>query len=151
MQKFIWPMQRLLDVKGKQEDALRAELRTLSEQCAALRSRSLMEKIMLRNLLTEVGALASEQRLVRQAEFMQYVHVQDNLLKQLAARIEEAEQKRRQKMQELLALRKFRKGLESLRQRALSEYHRQTNRLEQKLSDENTCVVLNRQMAAQSA
>lgn len=149
MRGFVWPMQRLLDVKGKQEDAVKAEVMALSEQCAALRSRMMMEKILLRRLLDEVGALASEERMRRQPEFMQYVHVKDNAIRQLAVRLEEAQQKRQQKMQELLALRKFRKGLERLRERALADYQRQLNRAEQKLSDENTCMVLARQMAAQ--
>lgn len=148
MQKFVWPMQRLLDVKGKLENALKAELMTLSEQCAALRSRIMMEKIMLRNLLNELADLPPEQRMLRQPEFMQYVHVKDNVLKLLADRLQDVERKRQQKMQELLSLRKFRKGLERLRERALLEYRRQLQQLEQKVSDENTCTVLARQMAA---
>ena len=149
MQKFIWPMQRLLEVKTKQENAMRADLMALGEHCAALRSRMMMEKIQLRNLLGEVAALAGPERMLHQSQFMQYVHVKDDQIRQLAGRLEEAEQKRRQKMQELLTLRKFRKGLECLRERALLEYHQQINRDEQKRTDENTCTVLARQMAAQ--
>ncbi len=149
MKKFIWPLQRLLDVKGKQEHALRAELAALTEQSAALRSRIMMEKIVLRNLLDELNGLAPQQRMQRQPEFMQYVHVKDALLKDLGRQLEEAEKRRHQKMQDLLALRKFRKGLERLRQRALEDFICRLNRQEQNLSDENTCTVIARRMAAQ--
>lgn len=44
MKNFNWPLQRLLDVKGKQEHAMRAELAAITEQSAALRSRIMMEK-----------------------------------------------------------------------------------------------------------
>lgn len=149
MKKFVWSMQRLLDVKGKQEQAVKTDLMTLSEQCAALRSRMMMEKILLRNLLDEIGTLAPDERMRRQPEFMQYVHVKDKAIELLAARLQETQQKREKKMQELLSIRKFRKGLERLRERAVEEYQRQLHWAEQKASDENTSMVLARQMAAQ--
>ncbi|MCE5187426.1 MAG: hypothetical protein LLF76_15000 [Planctomycetaceae bacterium] len=149
MKKFIWPLQRLLDVKGKQENAMRSELMTLTEQCASLRSRMLMEKILLRNLLDELAALEKNERMGRQPQFMLYVHVKDDQITKLAQQLEQAEQQRQKKMQQLLVLRKFRKGLERLRQRAWEVYGRQLNRLEQNQSDENSCLAAARRMAAE--
>jgi flagellar biosynthesis chaperone FliJ len=149
VQKFTWPLQRLLDVKTKQENAMRAELVTLTEQNAALRSRIMMENIVFRSLLDEVSSALPDRRLAAQAEFMQYVHVRDEQLKTLNAELEIAEQKRQKKMQELLTLRKFRKGLERLRTRAVEDYQGLVNRQEQNELDENTCTVFARRTAAQ--
>jgi len=149
VQKFVWPLQRLLDVKQKQENALRAELMTLTEQSAALRSRIMMERIVFGNMLDEVNRTSPDRRIAAQAEFMQYVHVRDAQLKTLNAELEQAEQRRREKMQELLTLRKFRKGLERLRVRAVEEYNSEMNRVQQNELDENTCTVYARRTAAQ--
>jgi flagellar biosynthesis chaperone FliJ len=149
VQKFAWPLQRLLDVKTKQENAMRAELMALTEQSAALRSRIMMERIVFRGLLDEVSRTDPDRRIAAQAEFMQHVHVRDAQIKTLSAELEKAELKRQEKMQELLKLRKFRKGLERLRVRAVEEYHGLLNRHQQHEQDENTCTVYARQAAAQ--
>lgn len=148
MQKFAWPLQRLLDVKTKQENAMRSELMTLTEQSAALRSRIMMERIVFRGLLDEVSRTEPARRIAAQAEFMQHVHVRDAQLRTLTAELEAAERKRQEKMQELLALRKSRKGLERLRARAVEEYRTAVSRQEQHDLDENTCTVYARRTAA---
>lgn len=148
MQKFAWPLQRLLDVKTKQENAMRSELMTLTEQSAALRSRIMMERIVFRGLLDEVSRTEPARRIAAQAEFMQHVHVRDAQLKTLTAELEAAERKRQEKMQELLALRKSRKGLERLRAKAVEEYRAAVSRQEQHDLDENTCTVYARRTAA---
>jgi flagellar export protein FliJ len=149
VQKFIWPLQRLLDVKSKQEDALRTELMALTEQIASLRSRIMMEKIVLRDQMDELSGLASDQRMNRQQEFMLYVHVKDALIQRLSREQEQVEQQRQKKINDLLAIRKFRKGLERLRVRAREDYDSRMNRLEQNQLDENTSIVFARRMAAQ--
>jgi flagellar biosynthesis chaperone FliJ len=52
-------------------------------------------------------------------------------------------------MQELLTLRKFRKGLERLRARAVEDYQGLVNRQEQRQLDENTSTMYARRTAAQ--
>lgn len=149
MQRFVWPLQRLLDVKSKQEDALRADLMALTEQIAALRSRIMMEKIVLRDQMDELSAMRPDQRMIRQPEFMQYVHVKDALISQLGAELEKVEQQRQRKMNDLLAIRKFRKGLERLRHRAREDYDSRMSRLEQKQADEISCTAFARRLTAQ--
>jgi hypothetical protein len=97
VQRFAWPLQRLLDVKTKQENALRAELVTLTEQSTALRSRIMMERIVFRGLLDQVSRTEPSRRIAAQAEFMQHVHVRDAQLKTLNTELEAAEHKRREK------------------------------------------------------
>lgn len=144
MKKFIWPLQRLLDVKKKQEDATQTELVALLEQSTAIRGRIMMQKILIRNLLRNLQNVNPEQRLEQQNMFMQHIHIEDMKIDELNKELKSIEIKRREKMEQRMSLRKFRKGLERLRDKALSEYHLHMNREEQKLLDESTHITFSR-------
>ena len=150
MKRFAWPLQRLLDVKKKQEDATQMELVALMEQSAAIRGRMMMQKMRLQNLLRNLGCLEPGQRFGQQQQFMQHVHFEDKKIQKLNEELSHVEKKRHEKTEQTMKLRKFRKGLERLRAKALSEYHLEINREEQKLLDDNTHVSFARKrMAAQ--
>ncbi|MHC5172844.1 MAG: hypothetical protein ACYSPJ_03665 [Planctomycetota bacterium] len=57
MKKFIWPLQRLLDIKVKQEDFARIELVTITEKIVIIRGQIMMQKMVLRNLFSELNQL----------------------------------------------------------------------------------------------
>lgn len=141
MKKFTWSLQRLLDVKHKQEDAVRSELVALTEQAAGMRGRVMMLEMMLRTMLSELKEHEPAQRMIRQAEFMEHVHIKDAEIRRAKQELETIEQQRRQKIDELMKFRKFRKGLERLRTKAKTEYMVQMHRDEQNQLDENTSVV----------
>ena len=56
MKKFVWRLQRLLDIKIKQEDVMRSELVAVTEQALAVRSGIMVRKAALRKLLTDLSA-----------------------------------------------------------------------------------------------
>jgi hypothetical protein len=68
VKKFIWPLQRLLDIKVKQEDFARIELVTITEQIVIIRGQIMMQKMVLRNLFSELNQLDPQQRTQRQRE-----------------------------------------------------------------------------------
>lgn len=144
MKKFVWRLQRLLEIKEKQEQVLRGELVALTEQSVALRGRIMVLKTRLRTQLTELKTLPDDQRMAAQALYLQYVPVLDAELARLKKQWTELEIRRREKLQQLLAAQKFRKGLEQLRLQARMEYQRQSNREEQKILDECTHRELTR-------
>lgn len=146
MKKFTWRLQRLLDVRQKQEDALRAELMGLAEQSAALRGRILMEKAMLRSRLSELRYTASESRLRRQQDFMACVSVVDARIASLQSDLNKLEQKRKEKTEAIMAVRKFRKSLERLKAQALNDYDRALNSEEQKNQDERSNAAFARKV-----
>lgn len=148
MKKFIWPLQRLLDIKTKQESAVQAELIGLMEQSTAVRGRILMCKMMLQNRLRELKNTEASQRLEMQRAFMQYVHIEDAKIDALNKELNSLEQKRNQKTEQMMELRKLRKGLERLQAKAQAEYHFEMNREEQKLLDESTHVRFARKSPA---
>jgi flagellar export protein FliJ len=138
VKKFIWPLQRLLDVKEKQEDAMRVELASLTQQAAAIRGRIMMLKMMLKSMLSDLKQLDPQTRMTKQQEFMNYVPVKDAEIQNFNRQLNEVEEQRKQKLQEMMELRKFRKGLEKLREKARDEHLQQENKLQQNLLDENT-------------
>ena len=146
MKKFRWRLQRLLDVRGKQEDALRAELMGLTEQIAALRGRILMEKTVLRTRLIDLRQTAAEKRIVCQQSFMDCVAVVDDRIAGFQDDLNILEQNRKEKTEAIMAIRKFRKALEQLRAKALDDYTSELNSETQKHQDENVNNVFTRKM-----
>ena len=121
MKKFIWPLQRLLDIKVKQEDFARIELVTITEQIVIIRGQIMMQKMVLRNLFSELN-------------------------KTLHQNLEQAEQKRKNKIEEVVALRKLRKSLDQLRAKALIRYREEINQAEQKQLDESITTTFARKI-----
>jgi flagellar biosynthesis chaperone FliJ len=147
MKKFTWKLQRLLDVKQKQEQTLRNEIITLAEQAAIVRGRMMAMKMRLRAHQREIQALPDEQRIGAQSFYLQYVPVIDKALHQMAEEGRMLENRRRGKMEEFLKMQKFRKGLERLKKKAQQEYFRQVSIEEQKQLDDYAHIHWNRPAA----
>jgi flagellar export protein FliJ len=146
MKKFRWRLQRLLDVRQKQEDALRAELIGLTEQTAALRGRILMEKAMLRSRLADLRQTPNGDRLRRQQTFMLCVAVVDGRIAALQSDLHVLEQQRNEKIEAIMGIRKFRKALERLREQARDAHAHEQHRDEQNSQDENTNAAFARRI-----
>jgi flagellar biosynthesis chaperone FliJ len=149
VKKFVWPYQRLLDIKEKQERAMRAEVVLLTEEAAAIRGRIMMLKLLLRNMLGQLRDQNGQQRISQQAEFMQRVHVKDAEIRHLNDELVQVEQKRKEKMDALMELQKFRKSLERLREKALADYRLVAHRDEQNELDDNINASCARLILAQ--
>ena len=146
MKKFRWRLQRLLDIRLKQEEALRTELMGLMEQTAALRGRILMERAMLRSHLADLRQTAADRRIRRQQDFMACVSVVDARIAALQTDLNTLEQKRKEKTEAIMTVRKFRKSLERLKTQALDEYVYALHGEEQKNQDESTGVAFTRRL-----
>ncbi|MDH4201315.1 MAG: hypothetical protein OEV87_00275 [Phycisphaerae bacterium] len=136
MKKFIWPLQRLLDIKKKQEDFARMELVGITEQIVMIRGQIMMQKTLLRGVFSELKRLEPQQRTQGQQECMKYAHVTDAKIKTLGQTLQQVEQKRKKKMEAIMTLRKLTKSLEQLRIKSLIRYHKELNQAEQKQLDE---------------
>ena len=136
MKRFAWRLQRLLDLKVRQHELLKAELVALSEQAAQLRAQIMMQKMMIRSRLAEIRMLSPDQRLHNQQMFLQYAHVLDTRIKNLGEHLAVVDAQRKEKIRHLLDVRKERKSLEKLREKARQDYQVEWNRFEQKAGDE---------------
>ena len=146
MKKFVWRLQRLLDIKIKQEGAKRGELVAVTEQAVAVRSQIMVQRAALRKMLAELSQKNAKQRLSEQEFFLRYAHVSDEEIKKLEEKLAELEKVRQAKIKEIMKIRRYRKGLEKLRAEARAEFQKEEQRYEQKESDAKTTVSFARKI-----
>ena len=86
----------------------------------------------------------SPARLNAQEFFLRHVAADDEQIRRLREEIAALEVRHREKTAEVLAIRRFREGLERLREQAKEEYLREQEKLEQKDLDEGTTIAFAR-------
>jgi len=146
MKRFVWRLQRVLDVKIKEEEMKRAELIRLTEKLAATRGELLMQKRILENIISEIAGKKTAERLPEQEFFLKHSKVSSERIKKLEKRVRELELEQRKKIAEILKVRRFRKGLERLREEAKRRFIEEQEKLEQKELDEGSTLSFARKM-----
>ena len=89
MRRFEWRLQKLLDLKNKQEEALRAELISVTEQAVGLRGQILMERALLRQRLTETERMPAAKRMARQEFVLQFSQVTETAIREMDRKLEQ--------------------------------------------------------------
>ena len=140
MKRFVWRLQKVLDIKTKEEQLKRNELFRLTEQLAARRSELLVRRRILRDLMADITRDKSPKRLGTQEFFLRHASTDDADIRRLETEIAALEAQRKDKTAELLATKRFKEGLEKLRAQAEEEFRREQERLEQKELDERTTI-----------
>jgi len=148
MKRFVWRLQRVLDVKTKEEQIKRTELFRLTEQLTAKRGELLMRQRILQDLLEDIRQDRSPERWSTQEFVLRRIAVDDEQIRKLREEIAAVEIRHREKTAEMLAVRRFREGLEKLRTQAKEDYIREEERLEQRDSDERATIAFTRQESA---
>jgi flagellar protein FliJ len=145
MKRFAWRLQKVLDIKSKQEQLKRNELFRIAEQLAVKRGELLMRRRILQDLVTEIQGQAAQTRLPAQAFFLRHAAADNEQMQKLGEEIAALEVRHREKTAEVLAVRRLKEGLEKLREQAKEQYLREQEKLEQKESDERTAIAFVRQ------
>lgn len=140
MRRFIWRLQRLLDIKIKQEEVKRGELISVTQQAATVRGQLMMQRTLLRLKMEEVADADASKRIAEQRLFLDLAHVVDLKITQLEEQLAKVEELRQEKMREVMEIRKFRKGLERIREKDKTEFIKEQERLEQIDLDDKTSV-----------
>ncbi len=144
MKRFVWRLQKVLDVKTKEEQLRRTELFQIVEQLAVQRGELLLRQQILQDLMAEIQEQRSGQRLNAQEFFLRQAATDDAEMRRLQDEIAALEIRHKEKTAEVLAVRRFKEGLEKLRVQAREEYMREQERLEQKELDERTTIAFAR-------
>jgi len=142
MKRFAWRLQKVLDVKTKEEQAKQMKLFRLTEMLAEKRSELLMRQRILQEIVSGIKKNRTSERLGVQEFFLKHATTNDECIRALRNGIAELEAQQKQKMAELLAARKFKEGLERLRAEAHERFVREQEKLEQKELDDRTSAVL---------
>jgi len=144
MKRFVWRLQKVLDIKTKEEQVKQMELFRLTEMLAERQSELLMRQQVLREIMGEITRDQSSQRLERQAFFLEHAATNDRLIEKLREKIKTLEVQRHEKTAEVLAAKRFREGLEKLREEAKMQFIQEQEKLEQKEMDDRTTVAFAR-------
>lgn len=140
MKRFVWRLQRVLDIRKKEEQKARAELLELTERLAQTRGELLMQQKMLEDIINGLTGENPKKRLGKQEFFLKFSAASNEQIKKLKDKVNELELQQRDKIAEVLKLRRFKEGLEKLRTEAKIRFIKEQEKLEQKELDEGATV-----------
>ncbi len=144
MKRFVWRLQKVLDIKIKEEQFKRMELFRLTEALAEKRTELLVRQRILQEMMAEVAHVPSSQRLKAQELFLRHATTNDRYIQKLQEDIRCLEAEQEEKIREVMAIKRFKEGLERLRGEAKEQYIQEQEKLEQKESDDRTTVAFAR-------
>jgi len=140
MKRFVWRLQRVLDIKKKEEQKARAELFEVTERLAQTRGELLAQRKILESIIEGLAGETPKKRLGDQEFFLKYSAVTIEKIRRLEDKVSRLESQQREKITEVLKVRRFKEGLEKLRAEAKIEFIRQQEKLEQKELDEGATI-----------
>ena len=143
-------MQRVLDIKTKAEQAKRVELLELTGKLAQTRGELLMQKRILEDIIDGLAGKNPKKRLGQQEFFLKWAATNDELIKKLKGKERELEAQQREKIVEVLKLKRFKEGLERLRDKAKMQFIKEQEKLEQKELDEGAIIGFTRKIIQQN-
>ncbi|MHC4104967.1 MAG: flagellar export protein FliJ [Planctomycetota bacterium] len=141
MKRFVWRLQRVLDIRTKEEQKARADLLKLTEKLAETQSELLTWRKMLEEIINGLAVGNPKKRLGRQEFFLRYSAASDEQIKKLENRVKELESKQREKIAEVLKLKRFKEGLEKLQVEAKMQFITEQEKLDQQQLDEGATVL----------
>lgn len=140
MKRFTWRLQRVLDIKIKEEQIKRAELFEITQKLAQAQNELLTQKRILEDIINSLAEEHPRNRLDKQELFLKCSAINDELIKKLESKVKEIEKRQKEKINEVLKVKKFRKSLEKLRVEAKMQYIKEQEKLEQNEADEMTTI-----------
>ena len=140
MKRFAWRLQRVLEIRKKQEQKERTELLRLTERLAERRGELLMRQKMLKDVIDGLAAVDPKKRLGEQEFFLRHAGTSDEQIRKLKGRISGLESQQKEKIAEVLKIRRFKRGLEKLRVEAKRQFIAEQEKLEQNELDEAAIV-----------
>ncbi len=140
MKRFVWRLQRVLEIKKKEEQKTRAELFELTERLAQTRGELFARQKMLENIIEGLTEVNPKKRLGEQEFFLRYSTTSDEQIRKLKDKKNGLESQQRDKIAEVLKVRRFKEGLERLRVEAKVQFIKEQEKLEQKEMDESATI-----------
>jgi flagellar biosynthesis chaperone FliJ len=98
MRRFVWRLQRVLDIRTKEEQKARTELLKLTEKLAQTRSELIAWRKMLEEMINGLTVENPKKRLSRQEFFMRYSAESNERIKKLEDKVRKLEIKQKDKI-----------------------------------------------------
>ena len=144
MKRFVWRLQRVLEIKTKEEQKKRAELLKLTGKLARFRRELLTQQKILEDIISDITGKKPQKRLGEQEFFLKCSVTNDELIKKFKNKVSELESQQREKIAEVLRVKRFKEGLEKLRAEAKRQFIKEQEKLEQKELDEEATISYSR-------
>lgn len=141
MKRFTWRLQRVLDIRIKEEQKKTAELLEITDKLVATRSELLIKKKLLENIINSLAAESPKKRLYQQEFFLAHSSKSNEQLKNLKEKIFHLEKQQKDKIMETLQVRRSKEGLEKLRNEAKIQHIKEQEKLDQKELDDGATVL----------
>ena len=151
MKRFAWRLQRVLDIRKKEEQIKRAELMAVTERMAQVQTEVMLKKITLKNMLDSMAKENPKKRLAKQEFFLRCSERDDELIRKLETKISELKIQQKEKIAEILKIRQYKEGLEKLRTEAKIQFIKEQEKLDQKNADERTGIGFARKIILQNS
>ena len=145
MRRFVWRLQRILDIKEKEEQKKRAELFELTNKIIEMQGELLIQQRMLEDIINGLAEENPKTRLGKQEFLLRYSATNDEQINKLKNQIRQLESQQKEKVAEVLKVRRFKQGLERLRIEKKRRFIQEQERLERKEFDESAQVSFVRQ------
>jgi flagellar biosynthesis chaperone FliJ len=140
MKKFVWRLQRVLEIKQSQLLLKKAELLKLTEMLALKRTELMNQQVILQQMIERVAQNKTGDKLPQQRLLLISSRVNDKKIKIIKKEIEELQKRQKEKTAEYLKLKRFTEGMEKLKEKAKQEYISAQEKLEQKEMDERAAM-----------
>lgn len=140
MKRFVWRLQRVLDIKTKEEQKKKKELLELTEKLAQTRGELLMQQTLLQEIITDIASKKPQKRLGEQEFFLKHSMASNEKIEKLKDKVRRLESLQREKIADVLKIKRFKEGLEKLRAEAKRQFIMEQEKLEQKELDEAATI-----------
>ncbi|MBW8039403.1 MAG: hypothetical protein FVQ85_05335 [Planctomycetes bacterium] len=140
MKRFVWRLSRVLNIKRKEEQKKRVELLEITQKLAQKRGELMIQKRILENIIDSLTQEHPKSRLGKQEFFLRCSTTNDELIDKLESKVNEIETQQKEKVAEVLKVKRFKEGLEKLRVKAKTQFIKEQEKLEQKELDEMTII-----------
>ena len=146
MKRFAWRLQRVLDIKEKEEQIKRSELLRVTENLAQKRSELLIQKRILENIINSITEKKTNGCLEEQEYFLKCSTINDERIRELESKVNDLKTQQREEIAEVIKARRFKEGMEKLRMEAQTQFIKEQEKLEQKELDEMATIVFARKI-----
>ncbi|MBN2183410.1 MAG: hypothetical protein JW715_15980 [Sedimentisphaerales bacterium] len=144
MKRFVWRLQRVLDIRTKEEQKKTAELLEITDKLAVTRGELLIKRKALEDIIDSLTGENPKNRLGKQEFFLAYSYTSNEQIKKLKEKICTMEIQQKEKIIEVLKVRRLKEGLERLRAEAKIQFIKEQEKQEQKELDEGAAVLFAR-------
>ena len=146
MKRFVWRLQRVFEIKTKEEEKKRRELLEITEKLAQTRAELITRQRVLGDIISEMSGENPKRRLSKQEFFLRYSVTNDELIKILKSKVKELELQQKEKIADVLKAKRFKEGLEKLRTEAWNRFLKEQEKIEQMELDEIATISFARNM-----